>query len=121
MTRDWLLSYFAAADTLVPDQLLEYFANDASFQMGNMPVRQGYQEIHQGLLLFYSRLSSMRHEELATLTEARMGMMEASAHYHLRDGRVLVLPVVTVLRTNQSQKVISARIYMDPSPINTAA
>jgi len=79
-------------DTLELDELLTWYADDATFTFANSPPAHGKDAIKKALQQFYALITSMHHEKTGCWADERSGAWEAVAHFVTKDGRSVALP-----------------------------
>jgi ketosteroid isomerase-like protein len=116
----WIAEYFAMVDRLDPEELVSWYADDASFRFANQPPVRGKAAITAALRQFYGLITAMRHEKTGCWADEHSGAWEAIAHVETRDGRALALPAVSTLRLRDGL-IHDFRFVMDASPITEGA
>jgi ketosteroid isomerase-like protein len=118
-SEDWMTEYFAMVDTLDPNELVEWYNDDAEFRFANEPPTKSKAEIIAALTKFYALIKSMHHENTGRWAKADSGVFEAMAHFETKDGRKVVIPAVSTLRIVNG-KIQHFLFAMDATPVMQA-
>lgn len=115
---DWIAAYFEEVDRMNPDGLLRWYADDGSFRFAGQPKVIGKPAIKQVLANFYSSIRSMHHHRTGVWVDAAAasGVWEAEVEFTRRDGKVVMIPAVSVLRLRDGL-VADFRFVMDAAPL----
>lgn len=115
-----------AADCKLDANQADNWAQDATFQIGNLPAVKGRENIRKFLSGFFGQgmFVELAHR-VETLREFRNStVFRAVAIYALKDGRKVEIPYanwITYTREKGKLKFDTYRIFIDPSPLFEAA
>ena len=120
----WATQLFATIDSMEPDALMPYFADDSVFRFGNAPPASGRSAIRAAVAAFFGEIGGLRHSVTGMWTgrweRGRVLAIEAEVTYTRRDGtRTPALPVTSTLRL-EGDLIKDYRIFMDISPLFAA-
>ncbi|MDQ3041070.1 MAG: nuclear transport factor 2 family protein [Acidobacteriota bacterium] len=115
----WVKNIFANADKLDLNQYLASFTDDARFQVGSEPPAVGRAAIEQAGGNLFSSVKAMKHNFVEVWLEENVAIIEATVEYTRFDERVVPVPCVTILRT-ENDLIKDARVFMDISPVFAA-
>lgn len=113
-------SYFSDVDSLDPQAVVAHYAASGRFRFANQPPAVGHGAIRQVLSGFYATLRAMNHRNTGLWLGELSAVFEAEVDFTLRDGRVVTVPAVSVLR-REGQRVIDFRFVMDAAPLQVGA
>ncbi len=113
---DWVRAYYAAVDSMNMERYLAYHTDDVRFRFGSTPTTTGKEPVKEGLNHLWGALESMHHEMTGVWQVDNVAIVEADITYTRKDGKAVVLPCVTVLRT-EGELINDVRINMDLSPL----
>jgi hypothetical protein len=112
----WVKNIFATADKLDLEAYVNSFTEDGSFQAGNESASVGRSAIRQAGGKIFLTVKAMRHDILQIWLEKDAAIIEARVHYTRLDDKVVVIPCVTILRT-QGDLIQDARIFINAAPV----
>ena len=112
----WLQTYFDTVDRMDLDALVEQVGPDCIFQAGNMTELRGRASFRAVSIAMWSNLSSIQHHILNVHEDRQRTVAEVLTKFTLRDGRIVLLPAVTLFRRSD-ELVTSIRIYGDMAPM----
>ncbi|MBA2677851.1 MAG: nuclear transport factor 2 family protein [Ktedonobacteraceae bacterium] len=113
---DWVRAYYAAVDSMNMESYLAYHTDDVRFRLGSTPTTTGKEPVKAGLNHLWGALESLRHEMTGVWIVDNIAIVEADITYTLKSGKAVILPAVTVLRT-EGDLVNDVRINMDINPV----
>ena len=117
MQKD-IAKVFKIADEMNAVAFSNQLTDDVEFRFSNNDVWRGKEAVIKGLNYLFSKISGLRHDIKGIYSSGDSYAVEATANYTMKDGKVISLPVVSVLR--YSKGLINVyRIYMDISPVLT--
>ena len=116
-SADWLSGFTQAIDTRDVDELLPYFAVDASFRYGNRPAMIGHDQIRDGIGAFYSGISGISHTAPHQCQPSDDVLVaEFLTDYRRLDGQVVTLPGMGVFEFKDGL-IQDYRVYADVMPV----
>jgi SnoaL-like domain len=113
---EYVRAYFREVDAMLPNGLAEWYSHTGSFRFANSDPVAGRAAIVEMLTAFYATVVSMHHRELGLWVEADSGVFEAEVTFETKDGRVLHIPAVSILRI-ENGLVQDFRFVMDAAPL----
>ena len=117
MTRD-LSKVFKVADGMNAIAFSELLTTDVKFRFSNNDLGIGKNAVVSGLNFLFSKINGLRHDLKGTYVDEQGYAVEAIANYTMKDGKIISLPVVSVLKY-RGNLIEDYRIYMDISPVMT--
>ncbi|MCL5874492.1 MAG: nuclear transport factor 2 family protein [Candidatus Thermoplasmatota archaeon] len=111
---------FKVADKMDAVAFSELLTTDVKFRFSNNDLWTGREAVISGLNYLFSKINGLRHDLKGIYVKGVGYAVEAIANYTMKDGKVISLPVVSVLKYRGSS-VEDYRIYMDISPVMTYA
>ncbi|WCP68986.1 nuclear transport factor 2 family protein [Vibrio tubiashii] len=118
--QDFAVMFFAAVDAQNATALKQYFSEEITLQMANLPITEGGESVIAAFKAADERFSSIKHSIegiwIGDWEQGPVVSVEAIAQYEFPDGRTLELPVTSTLRLTQNKKVANYKIFMDPLP-----
>lgn len=115
-TIDWVKDYFATVDSMNMERYLANHTDDVRFRFGSTPTTIGKEPIREGLNQLWGSLESMSHHMTGAWVVDNVAIFEADVTYTRKDGKTVVLPAATILRT-EGDLVKDIRINMDINPL----
>ncbi|AEY85502.1 hypothetical protein SHJG_0222 [Streptomyces hygroscopicus subsp. jinggangensis 5008] len=112
----WLTDFYSKVDELDADHVAERFHPDAVMQFATDAPHEGREAIRTGLSSFFTILSSMKHTFHRVWQAGDTVLLEATVTYHMRDGRTLPIPVVTIIERRDGP-ISSLRVFIDRAPM----
>ncbi|MGC8561804.1 MAG: nuclear transport factor 2 family protein [Thermoplasmata archaeon] len=106
------------ADQMNAVSFSDLMTDDVKFMFSNGNLSTGRDAVVTGLNYLFSKISALRHDVTGIFENKEGYAVEAVANYTMKDGNVISLPVVSVMKYRGS-KIYDYRIYMDISPIMT--
>lgn len=116
-TLEWLNAKYQAVDAMDAEKYREFLAPDCLLQFGNNPVVQCNNAIIGGLRHFWETIGGLDHSFLNVLGSDRYFAAEALIDYTRKDGQIVPIPCVTVIRRNESGLASAIQIFIDTTPI----
>jgi ketosteroid isomerase-like protein len=115
-TLDWVRDYYATVDSMNMERYLAYHTDDVRFRFGSTPTTTGKAPVKEGLDHLWAGLEGMRHQMTGVWIVDNVAIVEADITYTRKDGKSVVLPAVTVLRT-EGDLINDVRVNMDINPL----
>ena len=109
---------FRAADKMNAVAFSEFMTADVKFRFSNNDLWTGRDAVVSGLNYLFSKINGLRHDIKGVYVQGNGYAVEAVANYTMKDGKVISLPVVSVLKYRENM-IEDYRIYMDISPVMT--
>lgn len=109
---------FKTADKMDSVAFSAFLAEDVKFRFSNNDVWTGRQSVVDGLNYLFSKIDGLRHEIKGVYKAGESYAIESIANYTMKDGKVISLPAVSVLKY-MGELIGDYRIYMDISPVKT--
>jgi ketosteroid isomerase-like protein len=116
MSTDWVKDYYASIDAMNMQETLAGLTEDVKFRFGSNPTTTGKEAVEQGLSQLWSALESMSHSMTGVWESGNVTIIEADVTYTRKDGKVVVLPVATILR-REGNLINDFRVNMDINPL----
>lgn len=113
---DWARDYYDAVDSMDVEKFAAYHTEDARLRFGNAPRAEGKEQIVEGIKHFWETIDGLQHDFVEVWDEDDTTIVEADITYHLKNGKDVVLPCVTVLRRD-GDLAKDVRIHMDINPV----
>ena len=117
MTRD-LSKVFKIADGMNAIAFSELLTTDVKFRFSNNDLGIGKNAVVSGLNFLFSKINGLKHDLKGTYADGQGYAVEAIANYTMKVGKIISLPVVSVLKY-RGDLIEDYRIYMDISPVMT--
>jgi ketosteroid isomerase-like protein len=116
MSTDWVKVYYASIDAMNMQETLAGLTEDVKFRFGSNPTTRGKEAVEQGLSQLWGALESMSHSMTGVWESGNVTIIEADVTYTRKDGKVVVLPVATILR-REGNLINDFRVNMDINPL----
>ncbi|HWV43122.1 AtaL-like protein [Pseudorhodoplanes sp.] len=115
--RDSLIRrYYDVVDSMDLDAFKAMHSANARVTFANFPTVQGADRIAEAIGQFWSTIRGMKHEFVNRWDHPQETILEAAVHYTRKDGSVVTLPCVSILRPEGDQ-VGELRIFIDVAPV----
>jgi len=114
---DWLQAKYTAVDAMDAEAYGKFLADDCQLMFANNPVSTGRASILNGIKMFWNAIAGLDHSFRNILGNDQAMAAEALIDYTRKDGKVVLLPCVTMIERNADGLAISVRILIDTSPI----
>ncbi len=109
---------FKTADSMNSVAFSELLTKEVKFRFSNGDLWTGRKSVVDGLNYLFSKIVSLRHDIKGVYKDGDSFAVEAIANYTMIDGKIISLPVVSVLKYN-GNLIDDYRIYMDITPVMT--
>lgn len=106
------------ADRMDAVSFSDLMIDGVKFRFSNGNVTNGKAAVVSGLNYLFSKTTALRHDVTGIYENNEGYAVEAVANYTMKDGKVISLPVVSVMKYT-GDKIYDYRIYMDVSPVMT--
>ncbi len=117
MTKD-VEKVFKIADQMNAVAFSELLSTDAKFKFSNGDLTTGREPVVTNLNYLFSKIDGLKHDIKGIYTRDEEYAVEAIANYTMKDGKIISLPAVSVLKY-RGNMIEDHRIYMDISPVMT--
>ena len=108
---------FDDLDRMDADAWLRHLAPDVVMRFANEDPVLGRDRCRTSVLSLFESVRSIKHHVIDSWTHGEATFVEASVEFGLPDGSVVVLPMVTIYRTNDHGLIADYRVYADPRPL----
>jgi|GEM_PF-602540 ketosteroid isomerase-like protein len=115
----WWEEYYRDVDSGQLERFSRWYADDIVSRFGNMPVTQGKAELLASLGHFFQNFEGLSHAWNPVVGNADVAMGEGVCTYHLKDGRRIAIPVVTVIERREDGLIHRSSVYFDVAPLFT--
>jgi ketosteroid isomerase-like protein len=109
---------FKIADEMNATSFSNLLTDDVEFRFSNNDVWRGKEPVVTGLNYLFSKINGLRHDITGIYSNGKSYAVEATANYTMKDGKIIALPAVSVIRYRKDL-IDVYRIYMDISPVLT--
>ncbi len=116
MISDYTRRLFALVDARDTDGFAGLFAEDGVLRFGNAEPIRGPRAIQEGIGQFFTTIKGLEHRTVNEWTEEDTTIVEAEVTYHLRDGKSVAVPAVTIYQ-RRDDLIAHYRIYVDLAPV----
>jgi ketosteroid isomerase-like protein len=106
------------ADQMNAVAFSELLTTDVKFRFANNDLWTGRDAVVSGLDYLFSKITALKHDLKGIYVKGRGYAVEAIANYKMKDGKLISLPVVSVMKY-RGNLIEDYRIYMDISPVMT--
>jgi hypothetical protein len=113
----WLQDKYTAVDQMDGERYRSFLAEDCQLQFGNNPIVQCNNEIIGGIQHFWDRIQGLDHSFLNVLGTDDHLSAEALIDYTRKDGRMVQIPCVTVIKRNAEGQASMVKIFIDTAPV----
>lgn len=108
---------FADIDTMDADAFLRHLTPDVRFTFGNHDAADGREAVRAAVEGFWSTIAGMKHHVHQVWdVEDGVSVVHADVEYRRRDGKVVTVPNVDILRWD-GDRVADWRIVIDLAPV----
>jgi hypothetical protein len=114
---NWLKQKYQAVDSMDSEAYRSFLSEDCLLQFGNQPIVECNNEIIGGIKHFWAAIDALDHSFINVLGEDHYIVAEAMIDYTRKDGKVVIIPCVSIIERNESGLVSSIRIFIDTAPI----
>jgi hypothetical protein len=114
---DWLKSKYTAVDSMNAELYRTFLADDCQLQFGNNPIVKCNNEIIGGIKHFWEAIAGLDHSFLSILGSDHHFAAEARIDYTRKDGKVVIIPCVTIIERNDDGLASFVKIFIDTNPI----
>jgi chemotaxis response regulator CheB len=114
MTREFINRVFAAVDTRIASNFMEFLAPDVIFVYGNQAPVVGLEHIKGMLEQFNASVKSMNHDIVGAFQCKDVWAVETKAHYEDLFGRHFVFPACNLI-TVRDRYISVYKIFVDNS------
>lgn len=116
-TPEWVAAFTAAIDARDVEQLVPFFAPDATFTYGNNPPMEGHDGIRAGIGAFYAGIAGIAHTvPFQHRPSDDVLAVEFVTTYTRLDGAAVTLPGLGVLELADGL-IRDYRVYADVTPV----
>lgn len=121
INEQWGHRFFEMVDRKNADEYYTYFVDEGQVIFGNDAPISGKEAIREGLTQFYAGLDSMHHEiEHLWVPVPNTVVNRAIAHYVLKGGKSVDVPVVTVIDIADGTELVrKVQFYLDMAPLRS--
>lgn len=112
---DWVTSTFEALDARDVDRFVTHFTPGATIRVGNGEPIAGRIAIREAIAEFLGRVAALSHGVVNEWRDGDTLIVETEMTLTRDDGIVVVIPSVTVFRTN-GELAEQAQMYVDLGP-----
>ena len=113
-----LIEVMKVADRMDAVSFSDLMTEDVKFRFSNGNLSTGRAAVVTGLNHLFSKITALKHDVTGIYENKDGYAVEAVANYMMKDGKVISLPVVSVMKYRRD-KIYDYRIYMDISPVMT--
>ena len=113
---DWYRPLYEHIDAMRMDGFLAGLSDDVQVVFGNYPAAVGRAQVREAIGAFWASIGGLRHRFENVVQNADQTLLEGNIDYTRKDGRVVTVPVATVLK-RRGDKVSEMRIYIDVAPV----
>jgi hypothetical protein len=114
--KHWFSDWYAAIDAMRLDEFAAGLTPDVEVVVANNPAMKGRQAAKEGIGYFFSTIQGLKHNFVNVVEGQGLTFLEANVEYLRKDGKAVVIPVVTVLERSGGL-VKALRIYFDVAPV----
>jgi hypothetical protein len=115
--RDTLIKrYYEVVDAMDIDAFKAMHGKNARVTFANFPPAEGPDQIAGAIGHFWSTIRSMKHRFINRWDHPAETILEAVVNYTRKDGQVVTIPCVSILRPDGEQ-VGELRVFIDVAPI----
>ena len=118
--RAWWESLFATIDDGNAVGFASRLTADARFRFGNAPEVIGTSAIQAAVAEFFAAIAGSQHRMQNTWFGAATAVCEGQVTYTRHNGTTAIFPFVNVFEL-RGEKIAAYRIYIDLSPLFSAA
>lgn len=119
MPQDLTERVFSTVDAARPEAIADLFAPDGRFVFGNAEPLVGRDAVAAGCAGFFASIAGLRHKFVNVWRVGPDTIAETDVTYHRHDGNSIVVPVVSIWRTNDEGLIVDYRIFGDLAPVYT--
>jgi hypothetical protein len=115
--RDTLIKrYYEVVDAMDLEAFKAMHGKNARVVFANFPAAEGPDQIAGAIGQFWSTIRSMKHRFINRWDLPEETILEAAVSYTRKDGQVVTIPCVSILRPDGEQ-VEELRVFIDVAPI----
>lgn len=119
MTTEHALRLFGAIDARNADAFVSFLTDDGVFQFGNGPAVRGKAAVHALVAGFFASIDGCAHRLVRLWNDDEHVAMQGEVTYTRKDGRLVVVPFVNVLRM-RGDAIGEYLIHIDNTPLFAA-
>jgi ketosteroid isomerase-like protein len=108
---------FADIERMDARSWAQYLAPDAVMRLGNDDPIYGRDGCRAALEAFYDRIDGLRYDLVELWEHGEATIVEANVTYVRSDGQEVMVPVVTIYRTDANDLISDYRVYTDIAPV----
>lgn len=112
----WVREFYAAVDTADADRHMEKLTDDVTMTFGNHPPIVGHDAVRAGIEGFFGTIAGLKHRFRNVWEQGNEAIVEADVDYTRKDGKVVTIPALTVLR-RRGNLIDTIRVYVDHEPL----
>jgi ketosteroid isomerase-like protein len=103
-------------DGMRMEGFLAALTDDIKVTFGNHPTAVGKDQVRGAIGAFWSSIGGLRHRFTQILHDRDQAALEAQIDYTRKDGKVVTVPCVTMLRA-RGELISDMRIHIDVAPV----
>jgi ketosteroid isomerase-like protein len=117
MSQDLTQRIFATIDSMEPDAIAEFYAEDARVVFGNAEPLVGREAIVAGIQAFSSTIDGLRHRIINQWYVGADTVAETEVTYRRLDGKSVSVPVVSIWHAREDGLIDDYRVFFDLAPV----
>ena len=117
MPQDPTARVFSTIDAAQPDAIADLLTSDGRFVFGNAEPLVGRDAVTAGLAAFLASIAGLRHKLVNVWQVGADTIAEAEVTYQRHDGRSVVIPVVSIWKTDNNGLIVDYRVLGDLAPV----
>jgi Domain of unknown function (DUF1857)/SnoaL-like domain len=114
----WLVDFYKKVDALDVDAVVASFAAGGVMRFGSNDPLAGHDALRAGMAWVFSNYRRMTHDFANVWVNGDTALLEATVSYELPDGKVVPLPVLTVIERRDGE-IENLRIFSEPIPLKS--
>lgn len=114
---NWLKQKYQAVDSMDSETYRSFLSEDCLLQFGNQPIVKDNNEIIGGIKHFWAAIGGLDHSFVDVIGEDHYIVAEAMIDYTRKDGKVVIIPCVSIIERNELGLASNIRIFIDTAPI----
>lgn len=112
----WVRGFYAAVDSFDLNRHMAVLTDDVQMTFGNNPTMVGHDAVRAGIEAFFRTIAGLQHRFRNVWEHGNEAIVEADVDYTRKDGRVVTIPALTVLR-RRGNLIDNIRVYVDHEPL----
>jgi hypothetical protein len=121
MPHDLTERVFSTVDAARPDAIADLFASNGRFRFGNDEPLVGRDAVAAGLAGFLASIAGLHHKLVNVWRLGPETIAETDVTYQRHDGHSVVVPVVSIWRTDTTGLIADYRVFGDLTPVYAAS